>query len=358
MNFAEEAAAVAVAFSQTYDPSYVIQLNRHLLLQPDEIQPLQYVVILDFEATCEADRAKQVDQEIIEFPALLLNVRDGRIEDEFRRFVRPVRQPELSKFCQQLTGISQADVDGAEPFPTVMHEFIEWLTTHGLDPDHVSGPRYICLTHGDWDLSEMLPREMTQHNLCGKVGFDAACLRRWINLNPLFDAAFCVTPGCLPRTSSGVESMLAHLGMRYVGRLHCGIDDARNIARIVQRLIRFDVRVTPMPSICHRCGLPGHLARLCPLSTPQHATSSSSALNGSAKQLGSPSSLASSMVPAAGHHHQHPHLQHHAMAGGPSTYAAMRQRPGDWICGGCGTLMFARRTECFQCRAPRAAAAS
>ena len=34
-----------------------------------------------------------------------------------------------------------------------------------------------------------------------------------------------------------ISSMLANMGMEFEGRLHCGLDDARNIARILIRLM-------------------------------------------------------------------------------------------------------------------------
>eukprot|EP00672_Neobodo_designis_P026135 CAMPEP_0174828996 /NCGR_PEP_ID=MMETSP1114-20130205/1656_1 /TAXON_ID=312471 /ORGANISM="Neobodo designis, Strain CCAP 1951/1" /LENGTH=483 /DNA_ID=CAMNT_0016062729 /DNA_START=92 /DNA_END=1539 /DNA_ORIENTATION=+ len=218
-------------------PAAMLRLSKKHLLLPGEEQPYEYVVVVDFEATCEADRAQQEPQEIIEFPAVLVSTREERVVDEFHRFVRPTKKPTLSTFCQQLTGITQEVVSTADEFPAVVSAFLQWLEGHGLDPNHLSGPPFIFLTHGDWDLREMLPKQMDHCDLSGKEGYDAQCLRRWINLNPLFDAACCVTPGSLPRTASGVESIAVHLQMRVEGRLHSGIDDARNIARIALALL-------------------------------------------------------------------------------------------------------------------------
>jgi len=39
-------------------------------------QPYDYYVVIDFEATCEADRAFDYPNEIIEFPAILLDGSD------------------------------------------------------------------------------------------------------------------------------------------------------------------------------------------------------------------------------------------------------------------------------------------
>jgi inhibitor of KinA sporulation pathway (predicted exonuclease) len=52
--------------------------------------------------------------------------------DEFRSFVRPVRNTQLSSFCTELTGIRQVDVDAAPPFTRVFDAFTDWLRRHEL----------------------------------------------------------------------------------------------------------------------------------------------------------------------------------------------------------------------------------
>lgn len=44
---------------------------------------------------------------LVEFPAVLLNLRSGEVEAEFHSYVQPQENPILSQFCTQLTGISQ-----------------------------------------------------------------------------------------------------------------------------------------------------------------------------------------------------------------------------------------------------------
>lgn len=81
-------------------------------------------IILDLEATCwEGDRTKR--NEIIEIGAV--RVIDGKITDEFQRFIKPHLNPTLSDFCKQLTSIKQEDVDNAESFPIVISYFLDWI---------------------------------------------------------------------------------------------------------------------------------------------------------------------------------------------------------------------------------------
>ncbi|EMS57606.1 hypothetical protein TRIUR3_07302 [Triticum urartu] len=61
-----------------------------------QVQDFDFFVVVDFEATCMKD-GRIFPQEIIEFPAMLVDGATGRIESVLRR---------------ELTGIRQEDVDG------------------------------------------------------------------------------------------------------------------------------------------------------------------------------------------------------------------------------------------------------
>ena len=45
----------------------------------------------------------------VEFPAVLLDLCTGEIAAEFQQYVQPQENPRLSKFCRELTGITQVD---------------------------------------------------------------------------------------------------------------------------------------------------------------------------------------------------------------------------------------------------------
>ncbi|KAL7979194.1 hypothetical protein Chor_015218 [Crotalus horridus] len=68
-------------------------------------QLFDYLIIIDFESTCWKDGRRC--QEIIEFPAVLLNTSNGEIETEFHMYIQPQEHPTLSEFCIELTGIKQ-----------------------------------------------------------------------------------------------------------------------------------------------------------------------------------------------------------------------------------------------------------
>ena len=93
---------------------------------------LDFVVVLDFEATCwDKTETTRSPQEIIEFPGLLVNVQTGELVAEFHEYVTPDVHPTISGFCTGLTGITQSMVDGGAPLNEVMARHMAWLASHG-----------------------------------------------------------------------------------------------------------------------------------------------------------------------------------------------------------------------------------
>lgn len=73
---------------------------------------LRYLLVLDFEATCD-DTGRVVpreESEIIEFPTLLYDLDEDKVQATFHEYVRPVRHETLTQFCTQLTGIEQVSL--------------------------------------------------------------------------------------------------------------------------------------------------------------------------------------------------------------------------------------------------------
>lgn len=187
-----------------------------------------YLVVLDFEATCDESR-RFGPQEVIEFPSVVIEVATGRVVDTFHRYVRPVHNPRLTAFCTELTGIQQAQVDQAAPFPAVMAEHTAFLHALKLDPGNPAGPpSFAYVTCGDWDLKTMLP---TQLRLGSKTAHPPKAMTQWINIKHAMHTFLGQRP-------KGMTSMLAMLGLRLEGRHHSGIDDTRNIARCCQALLQ------------------------------------------------------------------------------------------------------------------------
>ena len=90
------------------------------------------------------------------------------------------------------------------------------------------------LTCGDWDLKTMLPQQLRLSGL--HTGLDpstgalASPYNRWINVKKAFRAFYGL------KYPKGMDGMLRYLQMELEGRHHSGIDDTKNILRIVRRM--------------------------------------------------------------------------------------------------------------------------
>ena len=185
----------------------------HKMSTASPSEPLRYLCVLDFEATCW-DRSDE--HEVIEFPTVVIDIQEGKIlDDRFRVFVKPAKNPVVSEFCFGLTGITQAQVDAGIPFP-------EALRQHGAFIDKYRPCCLVC--SGDWDLKTMLPIESRIHGIQ-----PSGTYRRWINIKRPFADLY--------RTRGGMAQMLQHLKLDLLGRHHSGIDDCVNIARIALRML-------------------------------------------------------------------------------------------------------------------------
>lgn len=199
--------------------------------------------VIDFEATC-LDNKQMHPQEIIEFPAVMLSAATLEVVSEFHSYVRPVHHPVLSSFCTSLTGIAQETVDGAPDFTVVFqrfHDFLEaFQAQYREEHEGKEEPCVLFASHGDWDFLTMLPNQCKTSHL--QV---PAALTRWMNVKVLYTnsepaAGGGGRGGDRSRGGTkglGMAAMLAQLGLELRGRHHSGIDDTRNIARIVVELV-------------------------------------------------------------------------------------------------------------------------
>jgi len=262
-------------------------------------------VVIDFEATCDEPHNPS-PQEIIEFPAVLVDPGGPLDAAEFHTFVRPVVHPQLTRFCVELTGAAQHEVDAAPTFPEVLTQFGAWWR------ECADGA--LVVTCGDWDLGSLLRRQCAQHSLPLP-----AWAARWANLKWVYART---VSGATDRV--GMSEMAAQLSVRTVGRLHSGIDDARNIARVLRKLIDLGARVTSTRNEEPRAELkPGDW--LC-------------------------------AAPGCGSHnfaHRDKCYDCGAQRSGTMMTTTGMMKRGDWLCPQCGEHNFARRDVCFGCRRKR-----
>lgn len=89
---------------------------------------MDLLLVVDVEATCGPPGA-QLDRrvrEVIELGVVAVDGHSGLCLGEWSALVRPCLRPILSDYCVALTGISQVDVEGAEPFAAVWARLATW----------------------------------------------------------------------------------------------------------------------------------------------------------------------------------------------------------------------------------------
>jgi inhibitor of KinA sporulation pathway (predicted exonuclease) len=191
-------------------------------------QLYKYIAILDFEATCD-DRKEFGPFEIIELPTLLLNTCTLQIDAEFHAYVQPKLNPILTPFCTKLTGITQETVNKAKPFPEVWNEFNQFIKDNNLVTEQDSNANSVCfLTCGEWDFKTMLPMQFK--NLGWSRDSIPPLVRQWINVKTTY-------VGFYKKKAGGMTGMLEGLKLTLDGRHHSGIDDCRNISKIVVKML-------------------------------------------------------------------------------------------------------------------------
>ena len=211
---------------------------------------VDYICVLDFEATCNEEKPTPKPQEIIEFPTVLLNAHTGEIEDEFHNYIKPDVHPTLSAFCTDLTGITQDVVDAGIPLHQAILLHQQWINERGLVPVHATtsnncsptSPKFIYLTVGDWDLKTCLPSQLHYHN--EKV---PSIFKSWINIKYEFENFY-------GKKARGMTGMLRALDIELQGRHHSGIDDCRNTVSIVQQMMK-DGWLPGNPSSNQQCSM-------------------------------------------------------------------------------------------------------
>lgn len=197
---------------------------------------LDYLFILDFEATCWNNEAAITPEnpklsifEIIEFPVLALNVKTKIIDFKFHHYIKPKVHPKLTAFCTELTGITQDTVDKAIYLEEAFKLFEDFLIINKLNEKN-----FLFVTCGDWDLKTCIRNECKYKNLEYPKYF-----KQWVNIKKVF-ADYKEDP----KFKVGMVGMLNDLNMKLDGKHHSGIDDCHNISKIAVFLLEKNINFT------------------------------------------------------------------------------------------------------------------
>ncbi|KAK2968408.1 hypothetical protein RJ640_004414 [Escallonia rubra] len=143
-------------------------------------QQLDFFLVLDLEGKVE----------ILEFPVLMVDAKTMDVVDFFHRFVRPSQ-------------MGQQRID----------EYIEGK--YGK----------IGVDRGNWDLKTKVPQQCEVSRMKLPSYF-----MEWINLKDVYLNFY-------KRRATGMITMMKELQMPLIGSHHLGIDDTKNITRVLQRML-------------------------------------------------------------------------------------------------------------------------
>lgn len=215
-------------------------------LRRNKIMTFDYIAVIDFEATStgnDDDKENNVHR-IIEFPVVLFrrNCIDGithweKTNDVFHHYCKPTKNEILSDWIINFTGITQAMIDkeGLLSFPEIVNDVYSFLCdSTGSNLDNV-----IIATWGHWDMKIMFPSECTNwDNMDYK------------DMNPVFKRYFNVKTSWnklynYGQKKLGMGDAIKHMGWELNGRHHSGIDDCKNIGRLMVDLLnRIDLNTS------------------------------------------------------------------------------------------------------------------
>jgi 3'-5' exoribonuclease 1 len=170
-----------------------------------------HLLVIDLEATCNEERRIPSRQmEIIEIGAVLVEPVNLDTVGEFQTFVKPVRHPVLTPFCTKLTSINPSDVAGAPGFTEAIAQLRRFI----------EGRDALFCSWGDYDRRQF-EQDARYHKVALPFG------GRHLNVKKRFSAELG------EETSYGMAGALLRVGLTLLGTHHRGIDDARNIARLL-----------------------------------------------------------------------------------------------------------------------------
>jgi len=177
---------------------------------------------------------------VVKRPCVLVDTtsRPARIVSEFQRYVLPIHNPVLSEFCTDLTGITQATIDRwGVSLHDVLSFFESWLVSNKVIKDTEVENRawcsardnlnpFVIITWSDADLGSTLARQSRSTGIDRRPWFN-----KWINLRLAYRSVY-------QRPARGLQRCVDAIpGLKFIGRPHSAIVDARNTAQIVLNMI-------------------------------------------------------------------------------------------------------------------------
>ena len=169
------------------------------------------VLIIDLEATCWNERPpKGQESEIIEIGVCIMNAKTGEVSQNEGILVKP-QFSKVSPFCTELTSITQEMLDDEG---VLLEDALDILR------EEYNSENMTWASYGNYDLN-MLKKQAQKFRIDYPLDDDH------INVKTLFAQLHPI------RKSVGMDRALQVLKLPMEGIHHRGVDDVKNIAKIL-----------------------------------------------------------------------------------------------------------------------------
>ncbi|KAI9499027.1 ribonuclease H-like domain-containing protein, partial [Zychaea mexicana] len=118
--------------------------------------------------------------------------------------------------------IMKQTVDASPTFIEVLNSFQEFLAKHSLFQKKSA----VFVTDGPFDIRDFITKQCAHSDIERPSYFKLP----WVNIRKMFREFYGFKQGM------NITKMLETLSMAFEGRQHSGLDDARNLCRIAQKM--------------------------------------------------------------------------------------------------------------------------
>lgn len=172
------------------------------------------ILVIDLEATCWRGAPPEgMKSEIIEIGIAVVDFKTKEILETGSIIVKP-QTSTISEFCTELTTITQEMID---------EQGVSFEEACKILTEKFKSNRRLWASWGKYDFDQI-------HKDCILNKVDYPMGRDHYNLKPLFSIKHSLGHDL------GVGTALEHLEMEFEGIQHRGVDDAKNIARILKTM--------------------------------------------------------------------------------------------------------------------------
>ncbi len=171
------------------------------------------LLLIDLECTCNDDPPlPKGESEIIEIGMVLgqLGPEGFTVIDELQLYIQPTAHPILTRFCTELTGVDQITANNAPLLKAALKQLADFLEKHSPS------------AWGSWGKFDARQIEMETANKSLP--------------NPLASMPHHNIKQLFARKRGhrvGLARAVQLSGLIFLGRHHSGLDDARNIGRLI-----------------------------------------------------------------------------------------------------------------------------